>query len=106
MATLATPIVKRRDWRSIVFVVLTRLLGLLVVGSTIPDLLAPWFSQGPATPGHTPELHRWHAAQWGALKGILVGGSLLALLWRPQAKALLVQFVALSVGVFALLAGK
>lgn len=32
MATLATPIVKRRDWRTIVFVVLTGLFGLLVVG--------------------------------------------------------------------------
>ncbi len=106
MATLATPIVKRRDWRTIVFVVLTGLFGLLVVGSAIPDLLAPWFnSQGPATPGDTPELHRWHAAQWGALKAVLIGGSLLALLWRPRAKPLLMQFVGLGVGILALLGG-
>ena len=41
MATVSMPIVKRRDWRSIVFVILTGLFGLLVVGSAIPDLLAP-----------------------------------------------------------------
>src|SRR5438093_62790 len=40
MATRATPIMKRRDWRTIVFVVLTGLFGLLVVVRAFPDLLA------------------------------------------------------------------
>ena len=103
MATVATPIVKRRDWRSIVFIALTGLLAVLVVVTALPSVLDPWLHTEAVEPGFTPELHRWHAAQWGALKGILVSGSLLVLLWRPRAKPVLVQFVALSVGVLALL---
>ena len=44
-----------------------------------------------------PELHRWHDAMWGAVAGILEGGTLLSLLWRPREKGLLVQFMALLI---------
>jgi hypothetical protein len=44
-----------------------------------------------------PALHRWHDAMWGAVSGILNGGMLLALLWRPREKPLLIQYMALVV---------
>ena len=60
MATVATPIVKRRDWRTIVFVIVTGLLAVLVVVTALPSVLDPWFHTEAAEPGFTPELHRWH----------------------------------------------
>jgi hypothetical protein len=49
------------------------------------------------------DLHRWHEAMWGAVTGILEGGVLLSLLWKPRAYPLLIQFMALAVIFAALL---
>lgn len=78
------------------------LLAVTVMGG-IPGLVAPWFFIG-AWPGHQfPEIHRWHDAQWGALFGLLIGGSLAMLARRPAEHPLLVQFVVVAAAVLVLL---
>lgn len=100
MATLATPTVKRRDWRTIVFIVLAGIVALLML-TNLRMVTAPWVplawypNDDPRL--LNPELHRWHDAMWGAVAGILEGGTLLSLLWRPREKPLLVQFMALLI---------
>jgi hypothetical protein len=93
---------KHWDWRSVVFAVVAGLFALLIVPGGLLSLPAPWLPTGAAVPGYTPEIHRWHDGEWGALMGILFGGSVLAALWRPRSKPLLVQFVVLGVGTLAL----
>jgi plastocyanin len=97
MATVATPIVKRRDWRTIMFRIVAGLFALffLVVQLGLPALLEPWVLIGPDAPGYTAELHRMHEAHWATIMVFFYGASLLALAWRPRANPLLVQFVLL-----------
>lgn len=96
-------------WRRIAFavvVVLAALVFLVLFGSAFAAF-APWLAEGGdgPPPGYTdPPSHRWHDAQWAAHTGLLLGGSLLALLRRPLHKPLLVQFLAVAVAVFAILA--
>jgi hypothetical protein len=104
MSTNAISIVKRWDWRTIVFTVLAGLAAYLFM-SNVYRLTAPWASLAwlPKDDPRqlNPELHRWHTAMWGAVSGILNGGVLLSLLWRPRQKLLLIQYIAVMVIVAA-----
>ena len=103
MATVATPTVQRKriPWRTIVFIVVTVLLTLLQLMLSVGEGLAPWLvpppwpSVGSKPHGYRIEHHLWHETYWTVIGGILKLGSLLALLWRPRAKPLVVQFYAL-----------
>jgi hypothetical protein len=96
MATVTTSTVKRRDWHSIVFRVVTVLAALFFL-TNFRLVLAPWLLL-PADEGILhPEIHRWHDAEQGAIGGILGAGILLVLLWRPRANPLLVQYTATMV---------
>jgi hypothetical protein len=90
------------DWRDIVFRGVAGLAALALLTGPGLDLVAPWAIVREAIPGFTPELHRWHGADLAAFAGLLVGGSLLALLPRPRRWPLLAQFVLLALAIFAL----
>jgi len=97
--TSAQPTKQRRDWRRIVFTVLGGMVALLFL-INLYRLSAPWaplawYPNDDPRQLH-PDLHRWHDAMWGAVAGILEGGALLSLLWRPRQKPLLMQHQALS----------
>ena len=96
MATIATSRGKRLPWRTIVFSILAGLFALLLMADALPGLLQPWVLLSGPEPGYTPELHRWHAVMWGILSGVLFGGSLVSVLWRPCSRPLVMQFVALT----------
>ena len=91
---------QRWNWRTALFTVLAALVALLFL-TNLYRLSAPWapLAVYPNDDARllNPELHRWHDAMWGAVSGILNGGVLLSLLWRPRQKPLLIQFVALIV---------
>jgi hypothetical protein len=100
MFTNAIQIVKRWDWRRIIFTILAGVVGYFLL-TNLFRLAAPWASMAwyPHDDPRqlNPDLHRWHEAMWGAVTGILNGGVLLALLWRPRENPLLIQFMALVV---------
>src|SRR6059036_3844166 len=100
MSTIAQSTKQRRDWRVIVFTIVAGLLALLFL-MNLYRLTAPWAplaSYPNDDPRQlNPDLHRWHDAMWGAVSGILNGGVLLALLWRPRERPLLIQYMALVV---------
>ena len=100
MSANAISIVKRWDWRRIIFTILAGLVGYFLL-SNLFRLAAPWASMSwyPHDDPRqlNPDLHRWHEAMWGAVTGILNGGVLLALLWRPRRNPLLIQFIAFVV---------
>jgi hypothetical protein len=85
-----------RNWRAIVFPILAGLFGLagFVVLDGIREGIAPWHLAVDYDPA--PEVHRFQYAQHGATVGILFSGSLLAMLWRPATKPLLLQFYVLG----------
>jgi len=88
-----------------VVVVLSALFFLVLLGSAFA-VFSPWLAgggDGPPPGYDDPASHRWHDAQWAAHTGILLGGSLLALLWRPLSKPLLIQFLALATVVLAVM---
>ncbi len=90
---------KSLDWRRLVFSGAVGLAALLLLtAGAMHGLAAVWARQWVASePGiHHPEIHLWHDAQFGALVGIMIAGSLLALLWKPRQQPLLAQFLALS----------
>lgn len=94
---------KPRTWRTVLATIVLGLGSLLFMGlfGGAISLLEPWGIRiSPDQPGYTPELHRWHQGQWAAQIGILLGGSLIAQLWRPYAKPLLMQFFALGMAIF------
>jgi hypothetical protein len=96
MATVATSTVKRRDWHTIVFRVVTALAALFFL-TNLRLVLAPWLLL-PADDGILhPDIHRWHDAEQGAIGGILSTGTLLVLLWRPRENPLLLQYTAIVV---------
>jgi hypothetical protein len=91
---------KHWDWRRIVFTIVAGVVGYFLL-TNLFRLAAPWASMAwyPHDDPRqlNPDLHRWHEAMWGAVTGILNGGVLLALLWRPRENRLLIQFMALVV---------
>jgi len=100
MFTNATSTVKRWDWRRIVFTVLGGLVTFFIL-TNLFRLAETWAAMAwyPHDDPRqlNPELHRWHEAMWGAVTGILEGGALLSLLWRPRENPLLIQFIALNI---------
>ena len=87
-----------KRWHVILFDTIAGLLILLVLLASGRDLLLL-----PGQSGFPSVIHRWHEAQSGAFMTILFGGSLLALLWKPQTKPLLMQYILLSIGIVCLL---
>lgn len=93
-----------KKWHVIVFTVVAGLLTLLLLYGGVGDLL---LLNGQS--GFPSAIHRWHEAQSGTFTALVFGGSLLALLWQPQRKPLVAQFIILSIALvslcFATLAG-
>lgn len=84
----------RSEWRMMLFRILVVLIavGLFVVDGI--SVVAPWVDLSEyGAPAYAAASQRWHDARWGAYAGILCTGSLLALLWRPRAQPLLLQFL-------------
>lgn len=64
-------------------------------------LLSPLGVGGQAaTSTYHPEIHRWHDGMWGAFATILLGGTLLSLVWGGQKRPLLAQFFLVSLFLF------
>lgn len=90
---------KHFDWRRLVFSGVAGLVALLLLAiGSLHGLVAVWVRGWVASePGiHHPEMHLWHDAQVGAMVGIMIVGSLLALLWQPRQQPLVAQFLALG----------
>jgi hypothetical protein len=87
-----------KKWRVIVFAIVAILLALFfMLGQDgLPSLAEPWVLLETASKTYHPEIHRWHDAMWGILNALLLGGSLLALVWQGQRRPLLAQFFALA----------
>ena len=81
MSTSTKPQGEVKRWHVILFDTIAGLLLLLVLFGSGRDLLLL-----PGQSGFPSIIHRWHEAQSGAFMTILLGGSLLALLWKPQNK--------------------
>jgi len=100
IANIAIPIqTKHRDWPRLIFSGVAGLVALLLLAmGSLHGLVAVWARSWVASePGiHHPEMHLWHDAQVGALVGIMIVGSLLALLWQPRQQPLVAQFLALG----------
>lgn len=100
MSTNAICGVKQWDWRRVLFTIIAGVVTFFLL-TNLFRLAAPWASMTwyPHDDPRqlNPDLHRWHEAMWGAVTGILEGGVLLSLLWRPRQYPLLVQFMALAV---------
>lgn len=100
MSTNAISLVRSWDWRRILFTILAGVVAFFLL-TNLFRLAAPWASMAwyPHDDPRqlNPDLHRWHEAMWGAVTGILEGGVLLTLLWRPRENPLLIQFMALAV---------
>ena len=79
------------------FRVLAGLLTLVLIGIGSKEFLDAWILRDPSQ-----SIHLWHVAEMAALTIIVLAGSLLTLLQRPQEKPLLAQFFALSVTVLAM----
>lgn len=92
---------KRRDWRGIAFRIAAGVTGLLYL-SALQFALAPWVTVSDSGI-QNPEIHRWHYAVTGAVTGILLAGTILAMLWRPRTKPLLLQYAAVAVVVGVLI---
>lgn len=73
-----------------VFAVVFTASGLLMLQG-LSEGLEPWV-QGVMASSPLPDELRFHAAVHGALIGILFSGSLVAMLWDPLRKPLLLQF--------------
>lgn len=97
MSSAVVPQGEVKKWRVIVFVIVDGLLALLALYAGVFNLLLR-----PGQSGFPSEIHLWHQAQSGTFTTLLLGGSLLALLWRPQRKPLLAQFVILSLAIISL----
>ena len=97
MSSPALPQSEAKKWHVILFVIVAGLLTLLMLYGGVRDLLL--FS---GQSGFPSVIHRWHEAQSGVLTVIVFGGCLLALLWRPLSKPLLMQFMILAIAIFCI----
>ena len=100
MSTNVIDTIQHWDWRRILFSLVAGVVTFFLL-TNLFRLAAPWASMAwyPHDDPRqlNPELHRWHEAMWGAVTGILSGGVLLSLLWRPRQYPLLIQYIALVV---------
>src|SRR5690349_11249263 len=100
MSTNTIDVIKRWDWRRILFTLVTGVVTFFLLTNlfrlTAPWALMAWYPHDDPRQ-FNPELHRWHEAMWGAVTCILTGGVLLSLLWRPRQNPLLIQYIALVV---------
>jgi hypothetical protein len=94
MTSVAAPVVKRRDWRGIIFKIVAGLLALFHLAFGALSLLSPWVTFGFGDPAYQ-EANRWGNTGHGVHFAILIAGTMLALLWRPRSKPLLMQFYTL-----------
>lgn len=85
-------------WRVILFDIIAGLLILLTLYGSLGDLL---LLSGQS--GFPSIIHRWHEAQSGAFTVMLLGSSLLVLLWKPHTKPLVMQYLLLSLVIVCLL---
>jgi hypothetical protein len=97
MSSATLPQLQVKQWHVIVFGIVAGLLTVLVLYGGLGDLL---LLSGQS--GFPSDIHRWHEGQSGALMVIVFGGSLLALLWRPQNRPMLAQFLVLSIAILCL----
>jgi hypothetical protein len=92
MSSTRMSLLRRWNWRILVFAIVVGLLVLYLLYTGAPALLAPWVL-----------FPRWYLAEIGALSCILGCGSLLALLWKPGEKPLLAQFLVVAFVIFILI---
>ncbi len=97
MSHSALPQNSVKKWHILVFASVAGLLALLLFYGGIGALLLL-----PGQSGFPSIIHRWHEAQSGTLLVILFGGSLLGLLWQPQRRPLLAQFVLLGIAIISI----
>ena len=88
--------VRTWGWKDVVFPILSALAGAFLVMSVIDRVFIPW---APTTPIHDPEvmtpvMHAWHYALMVAHAGALMALPLLALVWKPRHRPLVMQYVA------------
>jgi len=99
MSINASSMAKSWDWRRIIFTVFAGIVAFFLL-TNLFRLAAPWASMAwyPHDDPRqlNPDLHRWHESMWGAVTGIIEGGILLTLLWRPRENPLLMQFMAIA----------
>ena len=97
MTAFATPIAKHRSWRALLFRAVAGLAAALLLATEGAGVLVPWFDLSSfGARRYAATMDGWHAAQWGALVGIIVAGSLLMLSLWPRAQPLLLQFLVLA----------
>lgn len=91
--------------RRIIFPILAGLIALagFVLLDGVREGIAPWSLH--VDYDNQPELSKWHYAAHGATVGILFSGSMLALVWQPARKPLLVQMYVLGFTTLALTYG-
>ncbi len=87
-----------KRWHVILFDTIAGLLILFTLYGSLGDLLLL-----PGQSGFPSIIHHWHEVQSGAFTVILLGGSLLALLWKPHTKPFVMQYLLLSIGIVCLL---
>ena len=88
MVDTANEAKRSRDWRTVVFRVLAVLAVLLFV-TNLRLLPEPWLAQG------SPDFRSWSDAMTVAI-AILTVGSLVAVIWRPRATPLPLQYLAIA----------
>src|SRR5688500_4277593 len=110
-ATLATAIAARPvqttagGKRRIIFPILAGLLALIgfALLDGVREGIAPWSLHIDYDP--QPQVNKWHYLAHGATVGVLFAGSMLALVWQPARKPLLVQMYVLGFTTLALVYG-
>jgi hypothetical protein len=96
-ATTSIAAAQRRARRShLAFYALTTIMGLALCALGLASASWPWYAPTQPFLGMQVEAHRWHGAQFAALLAILLGGSLLTLIWRPRRTPLLAQYLIAS----------
>ncbi len=102
-ATRLTKRGKPPSGRSIAFLTVTGVLGIALSAVGLSSALWPWYAPIQPFLGMRVEAHRWHGAEFAALLAVLLGGPLLALLWRPARRPLLAQYLIVSSALIAVL---
>ena len=110
MASVATPSVPSPRWRLTLFRVLATLLGLVYLPGPLL-IAAPWAPSSMATalPPLSPLIWAWAQAAHPAIQrwtfalsasvDVAIAAILFAIAWRPLARPLLLQFLALALAV-------